>query len=300
MSRLRAFDKDNAFYLTGQKLKIGALIQIRDHRFLFAGLSDSGVVVNLIAPRGDKISLRNTTAVFDELRILRNTGIVINLEGVDSVGKATHTKLASEYLEGLGLKTSTVNFPDYDSRTGKLVRTYLNGGFGDALGIPGELASALYMLDRAKYVRRFEQELSDCQVILLDRYVYSNVTFQSVKNSVFDEDTLNHMRQHCEAIEFDEIGLPRPDEVIFLDGNPDVCAQLLADRQDNDSIDDGSDVDQHESNSKFLMAAYTAYRQLAKDLNWASVAVTKGKTINKIPAIQFMVRRRILETLFLF
>ena len=54
-------------------------------------------------------------------------GKLIVIEGLDSCGKATQTKLIAKKLEEMNYKVKLVTFPDYDSNSSALVKMYLNG-----------------------------------------------------------------------------------------------------------------------------------------------------------------------------
>ena len=57
-------------------------------------------------------------------------GRLIVIEGVDSSGKATQTKLLFDKLNKAGFSVESVEFPDYKSNSSALVKMYLNGEFG--------------------------------------------------------------------------------------------------------------------------------------------------------------------------
>lgn len=271
-------------------------IGYRDQNLLYLGICENNEQ-HAINSKGILVKIPNTADAAAQVKVWRNNGITFNIEGVDSVGKATHTRLLKEWLDSLPgrLNTTSYTFPDYQSKTGMLVKSYLNGEFGNAIDVPCEMASALYMLDRAKYRPGMVKNLKHGGINILDRYVYSNVAFQSVKHGGFDKATLHHVKTLCEGIEFGEIGLPVPDKVVFLAGHPVVVKRLMDARTNNDSTADGSGKDQHESNMDLLTNAYSAYDHLSKDSNWAKVHVTVGDQIKSIDDIQREVRNVFLK-----
>ena len=58
-------------------------------------------------------------------------GKLIIIEGVDSSGKATHTKMLYDRLLNENNIVKKVEFPNYSSDSSALVKMYLNGDFGN-------------------------------------------------------------------------------------------------------------------------------------------------------------------------
>ena len=74
---------------------------------------------------------------------------LVAIEGVDSSGKETQTRLLFENLKSTGAKIEKIEFPNYSSSTSALVKMYLNGEFGSN---PSDVniysASLFYAVDR--------------------------------------------------------------------------------------------------------------------------------------------------------
>ena len=56
---------------------------------------------------------------------------LIVIEGVDSSGKATQTKILFDTLKQKGYDVLSVEFPNYKSKSSSLVKMYLNGEYED-------------------------------------------------------------------------------------------------------------------------------------------------------------------------
>ncbi|AXH70972.1 thymidylate kinase [Vibrio phage BONAISHI] len=213
----------------------------------------------------------------------------IAIEGVDSVGKETQTKLLKEWL-GTFLDSKnihTYSYPDYSSKTGKLVRSYLNGEFGDAVTMDPRLSGALYSLDRVKAKGEFDNLIgAGDQVVLLDRYVHSNCALQGAK--IEEAAEREAFYRHCESLEFLDLGLPRPDMIIFLDADPETAQELMKKRT-------GQDRDQHESNLPFLKAAHRNYKELATDDSWVTIPCIAGGEMRSIEAISLNIRAAVKQ-----
>lgn len=193
-------------------------------------------------------------------------GVLITIEGVDSVGKATQAKLLKESFEEQGYEVLSLTFPDYSTETGKLVGRYLNGDFGKAIELDPILSGALYALDRAKYVETIKAAIDTGVIVICDRYSGSNQAFQAIK--ALTKAKQREVASTLHKIEHHEIGLPEPDLTIFLDAHPVIALELMEKRQaGNGEI---QRKDQHESNTAFLEAAYNAYLDLRDD-KWVTV-----------------------------
>lgn len=179
---------------------------------------------------------------------------IIAMEGVDSVGKETQTKKLKQKLESEGYRVKTFTFPNYDSPTGRAVKDYLQGMYGDASAVPPELASALYAQDRSASLSAIMDAICHNDFVIMDRYVYSNLAFQGGKIECQTAKEGFFKRQM--EIEFGTLGLPKPDLTFFLDAAPQKTRTLLQKR--------GGESDDHERNMKLLTEAYNSYRTLSK------------------------------------
>ena len=76
-------------------------------------------------------------------------GKIIVIEGTDSSGKETQTKLLYERIKKIYDKTIKISFPNYDSPACEPVKMYLAGVFGtDATKVNPYPISTMYAIDR--------------------------------------------------------------------------------------------------------------------------------------------------------
>src|SRR5215469_10489635 len=108
-------------------------------------------------------------------------GKLIALEGIDGSGKRTQLDLLAGALEGRGLPTSLISFPQYESFYGKLVGQYLNGEFGALAAVDPHLSALLYAGDRLEAKPEMEAALAAGKFLLADRYVGSNLAHQCAR-----------------------------------------------------------------------------------------------------------------------
>ncbi len=107
-------------------------------------------------------------------------------------------------------------------------------------------------------------------MILADRYATSNSIYQMEK---IDESKWDEYLDWSADFEYNKIGIPKPDLVIFLDMPVEVSQRLMTARYDGDE----SKKDVHEANVDFLnkcrkSALYTASKQ-----GWAVIPCSDGE-----------------------
>ncbi len=196
-------------------------------------------------------------------------GRLIVIEGLDSSGKETQSRLLCEYLEKSGKKVKRVEFPNYKSDSSALVRMYLGGSFGSTPDcVNAYAASTFFAADRyATYKTDFEQFLNDGGIVVADRYTTSNMIHQASKIS--DGEERNKYLEWLDDFEYNLLGLPKPDKVIFLDMPMEIAQKLMAARANK--IDGSEKKDIHERNREYLDATYRAALEVAEKFDWEHV-----------------------------
>lgn len=122
---------------------------------------------------------------------------IITIDGVDGVGKTTVSSYIKTFLENRGFDVEVISPPFYESHMGKIVKDYLQTGFGD---IHDRLvASQLYAMDRNlwmkenfhKFLSRENSKFFDTKskkVFLYNRNWISNLFYQTTVDYQSDED----------------------------------------------------------------------------------------------------------------
>ncbi len=206
-------------------------------------------------------------------------GKLIVMEGLDGCGKQTQTALLKDKLIQKGYKVITITFPDYNSDASIPVKMYLNGEFGDkAAEVNPYMASAFYAVDRiASYKKNWEKELRDGAVVIADRYTTSNMLHQATKLDGSDrEEYLDWLVD----FEFNRLGLPVPDGVIYLDMPQEVSQKLRSSRENKF---DGGDI--HEKDRAYLEKCADAAQSLAEKYGWKIVKCIDGERLRTIEEI---------------
>lgn len=207
---------------------------------------------------------------------------IIVIEGLDGSGKATQTKILSDKLEAKGIKVRKLEFPDYSNPSSSLVKMYLNGDFGSKPeDVNAYAASAFYAVDRvASYMQFWKTDYSEGTVILSDRYATSNIIYQMSKLPESEWDSFVEWQAD---FEYDKLGIPRADKIIYLDVEPDVSQKLMEKRYNGDN----SKKDLHEKNLNFLLACRKSALYAAEKCGWKVINCCENgdiKSIEKIAA----------------
>ena len=144
------------------------------------------------------------------------TGKLIVLDGGDGAGKSTQVALLVKQLLADGYKVETLDFPQYTQNTfGALLRECLDGKRGDFMATDARVASTLYAADRFESKPRLEAWLEEGKIVVLDRYVSSNMMHQGAK--IKNADELEAFLGWLDHMEHGVFGLPRPDVILYLE-----------------------------------------------------------------------------------
>lgn len=211
---------------------------------------------------------------------MREQSKIIVIEGLDGSGKATQTKLLAERLKAQGRCVRQLSFPDYASKGSAPVQMYLNGEFGSRPGdVNAYAASAFYAVDRAaSFLKDWQRDYRAGTLLLSDRYCTSNIIYQMAKVSDGERDAF--IRWQAD-FEYDKLGLPRPDLVLYLDVEPEVSQKLMEQRYGGDN----SKKDLHESNLEFLLSCRRSALYAAERCGWHIIDCCRDGAIRLIEEI---------------
>lgn len=203
---------------------------------------------------------------------MQRKGKLIILEAGDGSGKATQTKMLKERLLAEGRRVCPVEFPDYGSPSSALVRMYLGGDFGArASEVNAYAASAFFAVDRyASFQMKWRAELETGAIVLADRYTTANMVHQAVK--IVDEAEREAFLAWLEDFEYEKLGLPRPDLVLFLDMDPAVSRRLIAAR----AAASHAAKDIHERDEDYLALCHRASVSLAARCGWQRIRCSEA------------------------
>jgi len=217
---------------------------------------------------------------------------LIVLEGLDGSGKATQARLLSESLGKRLGAVRKVDFPDYDSPSSALVKMYLGGEFGTEPGdVNAYAASTFYAVDRfASYRKNWRRDYENGVPILADRYTTANLIYQLAK---LPQEDWEAFIVWAEDFEYNKLGLPRPDRVLYLDMPVEVSQRLLTERYKGGS----GRRDIHENHLDFLRSCARGAHFVAQRQGWEVIPCAEGDAPLPIDVIHQRVLAKALEVL---
>lgn len=219
-------------------------------------------------------------------------GKLIVIEGLDSSGKATQTKLIEERLREMNYNVMKITFPDYESDSSALVKMYLNGELSQtADDINPYAASSFYAVDRfASYKTKWEEFYLNGGIIIADRYTTSNMIHQGSK--IEGTRIKNLYLDWLFDYEYKLLKLPVPNKVIFLDMPPEYAKELMQNRANKITGQTKKDI--HESDSNHLEKSYLNALYVAKKFEWDKVFCVEEGQVRSIESINDEIMDKIL------
>jgi len=107
---------------------------------------------------------------------------LIVIEGIDGSGKSTQIRLLNDHLTKKGFRCEFLHFPRADAPFfGELISRFLRGEFGALDKVDPWLVAMLYAGDRKDASDLIKGWLDKGNIVLLDRYTYSNIAYQCAK-----------------------------------------------------------------------------------------------------------------------
>lgn len=141
-------------------------------------------------------------------------GLLVVFEGIDGAGKSTQVRLLAEALRRMGVPVRVDREPT-DGPHGKRLRASATLG-----RLPAEEELELFILDRREHVTQFiEPGLCGGEVVILDRYYFSNAAYQGSRGLDWQE-----------ILRRNEGFAPAPDLLLWLDVPVEVSGQRIESR----------------------------------------------------------------------
>ena len=187
-------------------------------------------------------------------------GVFIVIEGADGSGKSTQFRLSVERLRAVGHDVQIFKFPQYGEPSSFFIKAYLNGDYGPANDISPYTASLFYALDRYHASSKIRTALKEGKVVVADRYVGSNMAHQGSKFTALAQQRGFFIWE--DSLEFELLGIPRPDINLYLRVPLEISAKLMGRRSKRDYTD--KKLDQHEADAQHLQKTIATYDLLCK------------------------------------
>jgi dTMP kinase len=233
-----------------------------------------------------------------------STQNLIVLEGLDGAGKSTQINLIKKYFEEYNLKYEYIHFPKYEhNEYGKIISAFLRGEYGNIDEVDPIFVANIYAMDRYLYLPTLQKQLIENDVVLLDRYVFSNMAYQGAK---YDNDTQSQIiRDWINEFEFGFLELPYPNLTIFFDVPIDAIEQRLNNKRegtDRKYLNGKTDI--HEKDIQFQKKVRDNYLMLKNYTDYHIIDCTTEISKNFFrlddPEELFNKYKNLLNNLFLF
>ena len=207
-------------------------------------------------------------------------GKLIVFEGTDGSGKSTQFELLAKRLEAEQIGFQRLRFPQYEEPSSALIRMYLGGAFGDdPEAVNAYAASTFYAVDRyASYQCVWKDYYQGGGFVVSDRYTTSNAVHQGSK---VPEGERAEFFRWLYDLEYDRMGLPRPDLVVLLDMPVELSEQLMRKREQST----GTHADIHERDEDYLKKCRDVALHAAEYYGWRTVSCAKDGAIRGVEDI---------------
>lgn len=193
----------------------------------------------------------------------------IVIEGLDGAGKSTQVALMREMFETrYGKSVEYLHFPRFDAPVyGDLVARFLRGELGALDEVNPYLVALIYAGDRQEAAPLIRSWLDADKVVIVDRYVYSNIAYQCAKLppvSVSGERAA--LKEWTLSLEYGHNDIPRPDLSLFLDVPFAFTEKKLSEQREGDDRDYlNGKQDIHEASLTLQQNVREVYLSCAQD-----------------------------------
>ena len=224
-------------------------------------------------------------------------GKLIIIEGTDGSGKHTQTELLYKKLKEIKgeEKVKKISFPNYESKASEPVKMYLAGEFGKTAGsVNAYAASVLYSVDRfASFKTEWEEFYNNDGIVISDRYTISNMIHQIPK--ILDENEIEKYLEWLVDLEWEKIGIPKPNIVFFLDIPFEFSQKLMKNRENKITGEKEKDI--HEKDKNYLKNAYDVAKELSVKYEWNVISCINGDKLRTIEDINDELLKITLENI---
>ncbi|XP_061593538.1 thymidylate kinase [Cololabis saira] len=178
-------------------------------------------------------------------------GALIVLEGVDKAGKTTQCSKLVQALQGSGRPAEMMRFPNRSTTIGQVISSYLE----KKSELEDHTVHLLFSANRWEQVPLMKKKLEEGITLVVDRYAFSGAAFTSAKPGF----NLNWCMEP-------DVGLPKPDLVMFLQLSPAEAASR------------GQFGTERYETTAFQKAVQQKFEELMKDpnVNWQVIDASQN------------------------
>lgn len=220
------------------------------------------------------------------------------IEGLDGSGKSTQLKLLREGLDKEGVKFKYLHFPRLENGVfGELIARFLRGEMGANEQVDPYLVALIFAGDRAEASSMIRSWMEEGYLVIVDRYVYSNIAFQCAKLSGADQRI--RLRDWILDFEFKYNDIPKPDLNLLLHVPIEFTRQQLArarDGKDRTYLKGERDI--HEEDIGFqesVRQEYLSLQQYVDDLDLIDCTDGDGKMCTPAAISEIIVKKLMIK-----
>jgi thymidylate kinase len=192
----------------------------------------------------------------------------IVIDWIDWSGKGTQIEIVAKELEQRWKTVKVLDFPRYWEKSAFMVEKYLNGEYGK--NVSAKQASIFYAIDRFQSYQEGKQDFTKYDYILSNRYVSANMIHQAWKIS--DENERKVFLEWISDLEYNILGIPKPDKTIFLNVSPDMSQKLVLKKAEREYLKWGKKMDLHEEDKDHLIHAHASAISIVKqNSDWIKI-----------------------------
>ena len=198
---------------------------------------------------------------------------------MDGAGKSTQIAMLRDMFRSMGVESEYMHFPRFDAPIyGDLIARFLRGDLGTLESVNPYLVALLYAGDRADAAATIRGWIDEGKVVIVDRYVYSNIGYQCAK--IVDAGERAALREWILRTEFEEFKIPRPDMSLFLDVPFSFTTKKLTETRSGDDrayLQGGKDI--HEASldlQRRVREVYLESALLNEDLKVVNCSTEEG------------------------
>lgn len=199
--------------------------------------------------------------------------MIVTLEGIDGAGKRTLAQAILRVAARNEIDAKAISFPRYGQSVTSAAISALLASHPERSQASARFTAALFAAERLEALPLLIEWSSPGRLLLIDRYVHSNMAYQGARTDQSPTELANWV----EVLEFEVFGVPRPDVIVLID----VDTETSMERTGKRSVEAGRLIDDaYERDRTLLEAARSLYLEMYREQrggNWV-LAHTVGTT----------------------
>jgi len=215
----------------------------------------------------------------------------IVIDWIDWAGKWTQVALLEKKLKSLNKKVKVLDYPRYWESSAYFVEKYLNWEYWK--NVSAKQASLFYAMDRFDDSFNIRKDLENYDFIISNRYVSASMIHQAgkIEDKKEKEDFINWLYD----LEYNILGLQKPDLTIFLNVSPKMSQKLVLQKEKREYIKNWKKMDIHEEDKNHLENAYQSAKLVVEKFDdWVKIDCEQNWEMKSIEEINKEILGKIL------